>query len=52
MEEKQQEYDEARGKISSNREFFDFGQKKDAEMREVIDSAFGKPVCEDLFRWG
>lgn len=49
LEEKQREYDEARGKISSNREFFDFGQKKDAEMREVIDSAFGKPVCEDLF---
>lgn len=49
LEEKQQEYDSAREKISSNRELFDLSRKMDTEMREVIDNAFGKPVCEDLF---
>lgn len=49
LEEKQQEYESAREKISSNKDFFDFGRKIDTEMREVIDDAFGKPVCEDLF---
>lgn len=49
LEEKQQEYDGASKNISSNREFFEFARKIDSEMREVIDSAFEKPVCADVF---
>ena len=28
---------------------FDFMRERDAEMREMIDSVFGMPVCEPLF---
>lgn len=49
LEEKQQEYDKSREGAHGNKEFFELSRKMDAEMREVIDSAFGKPVCEDLF---
>lgn len=49
LEEKQQEYDELREKISNNRDFYSFTNKIDREMREVIDSAFEKAVCSDVF---
>ena len=49
LEEKQQEYDKARGEAKSSREFFELSRRMDAEMREVIDEAFGKPVCADVF---
>lgn len=51
LEEKQQEYDKGRKSVKSNRELFELSKKMDAEMREAIDAAFGKPVCEDLFGW-
>ena len=31
------------------REIFDIARKLDKEMRAMIDSAFGQPVCEALF---
>lgn len=49
LEEKQQEYDKARGDAKSNREFFELSRRMDSEMREVIDEAFGKAVCADVF---
>lgn len=49
LDEKQQDRDSASEKITNNREFFEFSRKIDAEMREIIDSAFEKPVCDDLF---
>lgn len=49
LEEKQQEYEKARGDVSDNKSFFELSRRMDNEMREVIDEAFGKPVCADVF---
>lgn len=49
LEEKQQEYENARVSAVGNAAFFALSARMDAEMREVIDQAFGKPVCQDVF---
>lgn len=49
LEEKQQEYDKARAAASNNREFYELSNRMDTEMREVIDTAFEKPVCDEIF---
>lgn len=49
LEEKQHEYDRARADASDNKSFFELSRRMDNEMREVIDDAFGKAVCADVF---
>lgn len=49
LEEKQQEYDKARQAATNYKEFFDISRRMDTEMREVIDAAFERPVCNEIF---
>lgn len=49
LDTQQQAYEKRQQDASGSVEFFDMSRKADAEMREVIDNAFGKPVCESLF---
>lgn len=49
LEDKQQEYDKGRADASNNKEFFELSRRMDTEMREAIDAAFERPVCNDIF---
>ena len=49
LDQKQEAYKEELSKIADNRKIFDFSRERDAEMRQIIDEAFGAPVSEALF---
>ena len=47
--DKKQEAYKAEVENAKKREIFDIARKRDEEMREMIDSALGVPVCEAVF---
>lgn len=49
LEEKQEEYEKSRSDVSSSKDFYEWSSKMDRDMREIIDSAFEKPVCDAAF---
>lgn len=49
LDKKQEAYKSEVEKIADKREIFDIARKRDAEMRSLIDEAFGSPVCGPLF---
>lgn len=49
LDRKQDSYSEEISRISDKREIFEFARKRDAEMREIIDKVFEKPIASDLF---
>ena len=48
LDKKQEEY-KAEVDKAEKREIFAIARKRDAEMRELIDSALGVPVCDAVF---
>ena len=46
---KQAAYKAEIARCGETKEIFDIASRRDAEMREVLDSLFGKPICEPLF---
>lgn len=48
LDEKQDKY-KAEIEKAEKREVFSIARKRDAEMREMIDSALGAPVCAAVF---
>ena len=48
LDRKQEEYQAEVEKAQKN-EIFDIARKRDAEMRGMIDSALGCPVCDAVF---
>lgn len=48
LDKKQEQY-KAEAARAEKREVFALARKLDAEMREMIDTALGTPVCEALF---
>lgn len=49
LEEMERKYRDQVSKMADRKEIFRFAREIDQDMRAVIDRAFGKPVCEDLF---
>jgi len=49
LDKKQDSYKSEVERTANKREIFDTAKKMDAEMREIIDAAFGDPVCDSLF---
>lgn len=49
LDKRQEGYRDEITKLSDNRKIFEIARKRDAEMREIIDGVFGKPVCDSLF---
>ena len=50
LEKKQAEYEEESEKVSDDPiEVFEFSNKKDKEMRAVIDGFFNMEICEPLY---
>lgn len=49
LDKKQDAYKEEVSKTGDKRVIFDIARRMDAEMRELIDGIFQKPVCEDIF---
>lgn len=49
LDRKQEAYKAEVEKCANKREIFDIARRRDEEMRDIIDSLFGKPVCADLF---
>lgn len=47
--DKKQEAYKAEIEHAQKREIFDIARKRDAEMREMIDSVFSMPVCAAVF---
>lgn len=49
LEEMERKYHDQVAKMANRKEIFNFAREIDQNMRSVIDRAFGKPVCEELF---
>ena len=49
LDKKQESYKEEISRVGDNREIFNIARKRDAEMRELIDGVFERPVCGELF---
>lgn len=49
LDKRQDAYRAEIEKIGDKREIFKIAQKRDEEMREIIDGTFGMPVCGKLF---
>lgn len=49
LDEKQDAYKAEVQAAKNTAAIFDIAEKRDAEMREMIDGIFGMPVCEPLF---
>ena len=49
LDAKQAAYKAEIARCGETKEIFDIASRRDAEMREVLDSLFGKPICEPLF---
>ena len=49
LDAKQAAYKAEIERCGETKEIFDIASRRDAEMREVLDSLFGKPICEPLF---
>ena len=48
LDAKQAAYKAEIARCGETKEIFDIASRRDAEMREVLDSLFGKPICEPL----
>lgn len=48
LDKKQDNYKAEIDKVADKREIFEVAKRRDAEMREMIDSVFGLPVCDEL----
>ncbi len=49
LDRQQDAYRAEASQMPDKRKIFDIARKRDAEMRGVIDSLFGEPVCEKIF---
>lgn len=49
LDKKQEGYKAAVSREPDKRKIFDLARRMDAEMREMIDNVFQKPVCEEIF---
>lgn len=49
LDKRQEAYKAEVGKTADKREIFATARTMDAEMREIIDGVFDRPVCADLF---
>lgn len=49
LDEKQKFYKERVEKTADKKQIFVFAREQDAEMREIIDGVFGRPVSEPVF---
>jgi len=49
LDKKQEDHKAEIERIADNREIFDVARRRDAEMRSMIDEAFGHPVCDAVF---
>lgn len=49
LDKKQDSYKSEVERTSNKREIFDTARKMDAEMREIIDGVFDRPVCKEIF---
>ena len=54
LDRKQEAYKAEVDHCADKKEIFAIARRRDAEMRDMIDGLFAKPVCADLFgtmRW-
>ena len=49
LDKRQDAYKAEIERTANKRAIFDTARKMDAEMREIIDGIFDRPVCEELF---
>ena len=49
LDKKQEAYKAEIDRCADKKEIFAIARRRDAEMREVLDGLFGKPICEPLF---
>ncbi|BAK99014.1 hypothetical protein OBV_18160 [Oscillibacter valericigenes Sjm18-20] len=49
LDKRQEAYKAEIEKTANKREVFGTARKMDAEMREIIDGVFDRPVCADIF---
>ena len=49
LDAKQDVYKAEIARCGNNKEIFNIARRRSAEMRETMDSLFGKPICEPLF---
>ena len=49
LEKKQKGYQERVAELQNARAILDFTRERDKEMREMVDSVFQAPVCDQLF---
>ena len=49
LDKKQEAYKAEIDKCSGKKEIFEIARRRDAEMREMVDGLFDKPVCSALF---
>lgn len=49
LDKRQDAYKAEIERTANKREIFDTARKMDAEMRDIIDGIFDRPVCEELF---
>lgn len=49
LDKRQEAYKAEVERTANKREIFDTARNMDAEMREIIDSIFDHPVCDDLY---
>lgn len=49
LDKKQEAYKEEIDRVGDKREIFDIARRRDAEMRGMIDDAFGQPISDRLF---
>lgn len=49
LDKKQEAYKAEIDKCSDKKEIFEIARRRDAEMREMVDGLFDKPVCSALF---
>ena len=49
LSEKQDSFEAEMANTTDNLSVFELAKKRDAEMRQMIDGIFGKPVCNEIF---
>lgn len=49
LDKKQEAYKAEIDKCADKKEIFEIARRRDAEMREMVDGLFDKPVCSALF---
>ena len=49
LDQRQERYKAEADKIADKREIFSIARNQDAEMREIMDGVFDKPISSDVF---